>query len=163
MREAEPNRAPGPRCHGIDVTPRRAAIAAGAWCVVFGAVHVYWALGGRAGLGTSAADADEAFSTPWFWAYNAAVAVLSIGGAIVAAATSMGIPPRTARRLRGLSRVAGGVLLVRGGLGTVLLLVDLVAGGLESMPAPVLVAVEPGFVAGGLAFTAVGRAGRAAQ
>ncbi len=141
----------------------RAAIAAAAWSILFGAVHVYWALGGRAGLGATAAEADEAFATTWFWAYNAAVALLSLGAAVVAASTAVATSARTARLVRGASWVAAGVLVARGGLGTVLLVIDLAAGGLDRTPPLVLVLIEPAFIVGGLAFAAVARGERAHQ
>jgi hypothetical protein len=139
------------------VTRRQAAVAAAAWCVIFGALHVYWALGGRAGLGTFAGRADEALSTPWFWTYNAVIAVLSFGGAILAAATAMDTYLRGREFAQTVSRVAAGVLVLRGGLGTLLLLVDVVTEGLDTAPPLALLAVEPAFVVGGLAFAAVGR------
>jgi len=86
---------------------RRTAIAAAAWSIVFAAVHVYWASGGRGGLGAAAAEADEAFSTTWFWVYNAVVAMLSLGGAVVAASTAVTTSPRTARLLRSSRCLAG--------------------------------------------------------
>ncbi len=146
-----------------DVRSRRAAIAAATWSIVFGAVHVYWAAGGRGGLGAEAAEADKPFSTAWFWAYNAVVAMLSLGGAVVAAWTAVVTSPRTARFLRRVSWVAAWVLGARGGLGILFLLVDLGAGGPDPRPPLVLLLIEPAFIVGGLAFAAVARGERAHQ
>jgi len=140
-----------------DVRSRRAAIAAAAWSIVFAAVHVYWASGGRGGLGATAAEADEAFSTTWFWAYNAVVVVLSLGGAVVAASTAAVTSRRTARLLRRVSWAAAGVLVARGGAGIVFLLIDLAVAGLDPRPPLVLLLIEPAFIVGGLAFAAVAR------
>lgn len=136
---------------------RPAAIAAAAWSIVFAAMHVYWASGGRGGLGTAAAEADEAFSTTWFSAYNAVVAMLSLAGAVVAASTAVATSPRTARLLRRASWAAACVLIARGGLGIVFLLIDLAAGGLDPRPPMVLLLIEPAFVVGGIAYAAVAR------
>lgn len=140
-----------------NLRPKRAAIAAAGWAVAFGALHVYWASGGRGGLGATAADADEAFSTTWFWAYNAVVAMLSLGGAVVAASTVVATSPRTARLLRAASWAAAGVLVARGAVGILLLVLDLAAGGLDPRPPVVLLLIEPAFIVGGLAFAAVAR------
>ena len=142
-----------------DVHLRRVATVAATWSIVFAAVHVYWAFGGRGGLGATAAEADEAFSTTWFWAYNAVVAMLSVGGAVVAASTAVATSPRTARLLRGASWAAACVLVARGVLGIVFLLIDLAAGKLDPMPPLLLLLIEPAFIVGGLAFAAVARNG----
>jgi hypothetical protein len=142
-----------------DVHFRRVATAATTWSIVFAAVHVYWASGGRGGLGETAAEADEAFSTTWFWAYNAVVAMLSVGGAVVAASTAVATSPRTARLLRGACWAAACVLVARGVLGIVFLLIDLAAGKLDPMPPLLLLLIEPAFIVGGLAFAAVARNG----
>jgi len=146
-----------------DVRSRRTAVAAATWSIVFAAVHVYWASGGRGGLGTAAAQADQAFSTTWFWAYNAVVAMLALGGAVVATSTAVVTSRRTARVVRAASWAAACVLVARGGLGLVFLLIDLAAGGLDPRPPLVLLLIEPAFIVGGLAFAAAARARKPAS
>ncbi len=80
---------------------------------------------------------------------------LSLGAALAAAGTAVRTSPHTLRLLRRVSWVAAGVLLARGGLGTLLLLIDLAAKNLDPAPPLLLLLVEPGFLLGGLAFAAV--------
>ena len=120
----------------------------GGWSLVFAAPHFYWALGGRAGLGAQAAAANAALEQSWFAIYNLAAGCLGILGALVGAvlATTWG-GRRVRLRLLVVATIACVVLLLRGALGLTLLL----AGTVDDQ-APVLVAIEPWFVLGGLAF-----------
>jgi hypothetical protein len=86
-----------------------------AWSLVFAAPHLYWAAGGRAGLGVEAAAADAALARTPFFVYNLAAAGLAIGGAIVAVVLAGSSAGSRVRR-------------------------------------PLLLAIEPWFLAGGLAF-----------
>lgn len=130
------------------------------WSVVFVVPHLYWALGGRAGLGTDRATADAAFDRPWFVAYNLLTVVLTVVGAgLCVAWTRPGRAAPRVDRLRQLALVGAVVLLLRGGVGLVLLLVGSALGD-EPWPTPVLVAVEPWFVVGGLLYLLVHRRGR---
>lgn len=60
------------------------ALLAGAWSVIFAALHFYWALGGRAGLGAQTAAADAALQQGWFAAYNLTAGCLGLLGAAMA-------------------------------------------------------------------------------
>lgn len=137
---------------------RRAAVAAVLWSAAFAAIHVYWASGGRRGLGTVATEADDALATGWFAVYNAGVAVLSIGAAVAAAAAGLRrTSDRVLRLVRTLFLAAAAVLLVRGCVGIAALLADAVNGGRGPAPPLILVLIEPSFVVGGLAFASVAR------
>jgi hypothetical protein len=126
-----------------------------AWCVLFAALHIYWAVGGDAGLASSA-GADLATHRPlWFVLLGLwGVALLLLAGA----AFSIGM---TRWRLRGRLRrgalilgwLGGAVLLTRGLLLEVVLLTG--AGGIRSAVGPLethwsLVLWNPWFVVGGL-------------
>lgn len=126
------------------------------WCLVFAAPHLYWAAGGRAGLGAEAAAADAALATPWFAAYNLTTAVLSVAGAVLGVGFARGLPDVARRAARAALGVASVLLLVRGLIGTVGLVVAVAGPGLTSPP--VLVAVEGWFLLGGLLFGALYRA-----
>ena len=92
------------------------------WSLLFAVPHLYWALGGRAGLGPEAAAADAALGKTAFFIYNLAVTGLAICGATIAVVLPRG---RTGPRLRGFLLLAGAVgsalLLVRGAVGVTLL------------------------------------------
>lgn len=62
------------------------------WSLVFAALHVYWAVGGRAGLGPDAAEADAALARTPFFIYNLAAAGLALGGAAIAVVLARGRP-----------------------------------------------------------------------
>ena len=123
------------------------------WSLIFAAPHFYWALGGRAGLAGQAAAADVALQQTWFAAYNLAAGCLAIAGAVVAAALTLGW---SSRRIRcGLliaTAAASVVLLIRGLLGLTLLAVSLLQGTFDAQMPLVLVAIEPWFLLGGLAY-----------
>ncbi|MGQ0575064.1 MAG: DUF3995 domain-containing protein [Pseudonocardia sp.] len=134
-----------------------------AWSVVFAAPHVYWAAGGRGGLGDSSAAADAALATPWFAAYNLVVTVLALAAALVASGLARGRFGPGARRWFALVAAAGAVaLLARGALGVGLLLAGVPTGTASPGTAPVLVAIEPWFLVGALAFGGLARSLRLA-
>lgn len=58
------------------------AYAACAWGLLFAALHFYWALGGRAGLG----DAPDITERTWFLVYDVVAGILSLVAAAVAMA-----------------------------------------------------------------------------
>jgi Protein of unknown function (DUF3995) len=125
-----------------------AALVLAIWCATFGALHAYWAVGGRLGLGETSAEAETAFEQPWFAAYNGAVIVLSAAGTALAIAVRTGhLQPR--RSVVALLMVTGAVLLLRGAVGWVSLLATVVTRGNWNSPF-LLIAVEAWFVAGGI-------------
>ena len=128
-------------------------ILVGIWSLVFAAPHFYWAGGGRAGLGAQAAAADAALQQSWFAAYNLAAGCLGVAGVVVAfvLATTPG-GGRVRRLLLMASAVASAVLLLRGALGLALLGVSALNGAPDEQTPAVLLAIEPWFVLGGLAF-----------
>lgn len=120
---------------------------------MFAAQHFYWALGGRAGLGAQAAAADAALQQSWFAVYNLAAGCLGILGAVVAyvLATSRG-GRRLRRWLLVAAAIGGVILLLRGMLGLALLGARMFSGTSDEQTPLVLLAIEPWFVLGGLAF-----------
>jgi Protein of unknown function (DUF3995) len=157
---------PEPRSSGLTrtfwkVTPSRGrsspgvlwAAAVSTWSVVFAAPHFYWALGGRAGLAGQAAAADVALQQSWFAAYNLVAGCLAILGAMVAAVLTLGWGGRRVRRCLLIATAAASVvLLVRGLLGVTLLGVSLVGGTFDEQTPTILLAIEPWFLLGGLAY-----------
>ncbi|WP_299053538.1 hypothetical protein [uncultured Nocardioides sp.] len=131
------------------------------WCAVFAVPHLYWAAGGRAGLGASAADADAAFATPWFAAYNAATVVLCLAGIGLGVVDLSGLSGRTrlAVRFRRVLLVLGVLLALRGAVGVTGLALEAATTGGVSSP-PVLVAVEGWFLLGAVVLLGLARAGR---
>ena len=130
---------------------RRAGLVVAAWSLVLLVPHLDWAAGGRGGLGSQSGAADAAFDQPWFAAYNLAACLLTLTGGAWAAAEAAGVlDSRGRRRLRRAAWAAGVLLLLRGLLGVSLLGSGVVTG--ESLPPPVLVAVEPWFLLGGVAY-----------
>lgn len=114
-------------------------------------------MGGRAGLGSQAAAADRALGQSWFASYNVLAAVLAIAGAILAAALAIrrgtdAVSGRWARRLSILVGLGGVVLLLRGVVGVTLLAVDALTGSRNEPSPPLLLAIEPWFVLGGIAY-----------
>ena len=123
------------------------------WSLVFAAPHVYWALGGRAGLAGQAAEAEAAFEQTWFAAYNLVAALLAIAGAVVSVVLTRGPGGPRLRRYLLMATAAGGVaLLARGALGMTLLAVGALQGGPEDPVPLILLAIEPWFLVGGLAY-----------
>ncbi len=128
-------------------------VLVGAWSLGFAAPHFYWALGGRAGLGVQAAAADAALQQSWFAIYNLAAGCLGILGAVVAVAlATMWGGRRVPRWLLVAATVACIVLLLRGALGLTLLGASVLSGTFDEQAPLVLLAIEPWFVLGGLAF-----------
>lgn len=102
------------------VLARLVAALAGAWACVFAVLHVYWAGGGRAFIG-STPQADAAFARPTFAIYNGVVAVLCVAGVAVAIVLLDVLrPPRRILTLAVFAAwLAGALLLARGGVGVV--------------------------------------------
>jgi len=134
------------------------AVAALVWSAIFAAVHLYWAAGGRGGLGGSSDEADVALATGWFQLYNLVTAVLALAGAALAALLLRpGVSQRATRWIARLAAVAAVVLLLRGVLGVVMLVIETLGDG-PSEPRPMLLLlVEPWFVLGGIVFGGVWR------
>lgn len=123
-----------------------------AWSLAFAALHLYWAAGGREGLGVEAPAADAALSQPSFFAYNVLVGVMAVVGAAVAVML-VRRPPAGIGVVRAAAWAACVTLSLRGAVGLVGLAVDFAGGGTT---APVLlVAIEPWFLLGGLLYGAL--------
>jgi hypothetical protein len=122
------------------------------WSLAFAAPHLYWASGGRAGLGSQAVAADIALQQSWFAAYNVAAGGLAICGAAVAVLLTTGRGRRVRRWLLVVTGTAAVVLLVRGVLGLSLLTVSLLRGTSDEQAPLILLLVEPWFLLGGLAY-----------
>lgn len=128
------------------------AAAVGLWAAVFAALHWYWALGGRAGLGDAAVEADRALATGWFTGYNVGVATAStMLCALAIPAARDYVVTRNGRALTSLALLSAVVLLGRGAVGVVLLAPDALDGTAWQQPW-VLLLVEPYFVLGGILF-----------
>lgn len=125
---------------------RPAAAATGVWSLAFAVLHLYWAFGGRAGLGGAAAAADAALARPGFAIYNWTIVALSFVGVIVAVSA---VRARAMPLAIPLTTLASAILLVRGTFGMMLLLLDPNADGEHPL---LLVVIEPSFVVGGIAF-----------
>lgn len=135
-------------------------MAAALWSGVFAAPHLYWAFGGRAGLGSDTAAADRALSSVSFAVYNGATAIAAVLATALALAWTTRRPAgRGATVTMWVTGMAAVVLGARGGLGLTLLGVDGLRG--EPWPPPLLVAVEPWFVLGALVWWRVHRLLRA--
>lgn len=132
--------------------------AAGAWSVLFAAPHFYWAAGGRAGLGSQAAAADAALAQTWFAAYNLAAGGLGVLGAVLAFTLSKRWGAGRWRRwLLAAAALAAAVLVLRGVVGLTLLVRDFEGAVLNGHVPPILLAIEPWFVLGGLTFGLMAR------
>lgn len=128
-------------------------VLAGLWSLVFAAPHFYWALGGRAGLGDQAAAADAALQESWFAAYNLAAGCLAVLGAVVATVLAMDRGSQRVRRWLLVAAAAGSVmLLLRGAVGLTLLAVSELDGRPDEKTPAILIAIEPWFVLGALAY-----------
>ena len=82
------------------------------WSLVSAAPHLYWAAGGRGGLGAESRAADTALTQGWFLGYDLRAAVLARTGAAVTVwlttvRTDDGPVPRWLRR----ARLAGALVL----------------------------------------------------
>lgn len=131
------------------------AYLAGAWCVIFAVVHVYWATGGNAGLASSAGHElatrmPVSFVLLGLWG----TALLLAAGAVLCAGLARWRPHGWAKRaMAAASWLAGALLLARG------LLLEIVlptgAGGVASSVGPSetrwsLVLWNPWFIVGGV-------------
>ncbi len=126
-------------------------VAVGVWSLVFAVPHGYWAAGGRAWLGTRTTAADAAFDQLWFFVYNLVLIVLAVCGVVVALVLAGGRGGFLLRRwLVFAATLAGIALLLRGGLGVIMLVADLASAALDNRTPPVLLIIEPYFVLGGL-------------
>lgn len=136
---------------------RLPAVAAGAWCAVFAALHLFWALGGSTGLASSAGrDLAERRPAAFVVFGLCGVAVLLVGGIGVlwVADGRTGSRGWTRRAVVCLGLV-GAVLTLRGVLLEVLLWLD--AGGLRTAVGTLetrwsLALWDPWFVLGGVLF-----------
>jgi hypothetical protein len=135
---------------------RRAALWCGlaaAWSLLFAALHFYWAASGRAGLGAQAGAADAALRQAWFAGYNLIAAALAVLGSFVAVGLARRWGGARLRRLLLAAAAVGCIaLILRGALGVVLLLADLLRGRYDETTPVLLVAIEPWFVLGGIAY-----------
>lgn len=123
------------------------------WSLVFAGLHFYWASGGRAGLGAQAVAADAALQRSWFAAYNLAAGCLGLLGAVMALVLARhGGGHRVRRWLSRAAAAASVILLVRGFPGSTLIAVSLLKGTFDPRTPAVLLAIEPWFVLGGLAY-----------
>lgn len=164
----------------VDPARWRWGYSAAGWALLFAGLHVYWALGGRAGLASSAGR-DLAVNRPlWFvvfglWGVALVLLALAALGVLLARTGGRGRPAGTgaggllagtgargllARLARPLGWLVGGVLLLRGVWVQVLLLTG--AGHVARTVGPEqvhasLVWWDPWFVAGGLVFLLAAR------
>lgn len=133
---------------------------AGSWSAVFAGVHVYWALGGAAGLAESAGVELASTRPGWF----VGVGLWGVAGVLVVAATGLGVlahlpargyPLRPWRLAFQVIALTGALLLLRGLVLELALLLDV--DGLASAVGPEqtrwsLLLWNPWFIAGGAAF-----------
>jgi hypothetical protein len=130
------------------------------WCLVFAAVHVFWALGGRTGLASSAGAELAARRPVSFVVFGLwGVAAVLTAGALLAAWAAWGQPrARWLRGLRILAVVVAAGLLLRGVLVEAALAANL--GGVRQQVGPLethwsLILWNPWFIIGGLSFLAL--------
>lgn len=131
---------------------KRSRVVAGLaviWSAVFTGLHLGWALGNRAFLGSSPA-AEAAFVRPSFAIYNDVVVILCAIGIVIPACVlaPRHLPTRVLRVAMVLCRVACVLLVLRGGIGVVQTLLGL-------GPAPENSAAynfDPWFLLGGVLF-----------
>lgn len=122
---------------------RWAAAAACTWCVLFGAPHLWWALGIRTGFPGGSASYEVFMGSAWRYIYDIVVVVLSVVGFLVARELVRPAHPAARPWLpRTLARTACVLLTLRGVAG---MLVD-------GRSDPVW---WPTFLAGGILFGAV--------
>ena len=133
------------------------------WCLIFAAVHIYWALGGSTGLAESA-GADLAEQRPAifviFGLWGVSAVLLAVGCLVIQLDPARW--PRSWRRLSvGAVAVVAVLLLLRGIALEAVLLLDV--GGVASSVGPAettwsLLGWNPWFVLGGVGFLALARA-----
>jgi Protein of unknown function (DUF3995) len=142
---------------------RRWCVLVAVWSAMFAAPHLYWAVGGRTGLGTQTAAADAALSQAWFAMYNLAAATLALGGGLAACLVALGRLRRVRRGLRATAGVVGLLLVVRGAAGLTLLGIGLLRGTGDATTPTVLLLIEPWFVGGGIAYAGMARSLRVTE
>lgn len=121
------------------------AYAAFAWALVFMVPHLYWALGGTAGLGDESIEGVLAV-------INYAGIVLSIVAAALALALVRPLGASVSRRLLLVGAWGACVLLsLRGGVGLIQDIAIALGASDEGVPALVLI-FEPLFLIGGILF-----------
>jgi Protein of unknown function (DUF3995) len=135
-------------------TMPKVALYAVAWCCVFAAVHLFWAVGGSTGLASSAgtdlaARRPTAFVILGLWGVAGSLLLTAVG--IVAVGTRRQ-DSRVARVGAWTVALAGSGLLVRGIAVEVLLAADI--GGIRAAVGPLqtrwsLILWNPWFVLGG--------------
>jgi hypothetical protein len=132
-------------------------MGAAAWCAVFAAVHLFWAVGGTAGLASSAGRELAERRPVSFVVFGLfGVAVLLLAGIALVMLTSGRIGPERLSRVAGLvAAVVGVTLVIRGAALEVLLATG--AGGLRTTVGPLetrwsLALWNPWFALGGALF-----------
>lgn len=133
--------------------PRHWGYLTAGWCVLFAALHVYWAAGGALGLASSA-GVDLATRRPWWFVLGglwgvAAVLLAGAGFGVGLARWTFSGTPR--RLVVALGWLGGGLLVVRG----LVLEVLLATGPLAAAVGPAqtrwsLLLWNPWFVLGGV-------------
>jgi hypothetical protein len=130
------------------------------WCLVFGVVHVFWALGGDAGLASSAGSRLAAERPAMFVAFGlwGVAGVLACGALLAGYASWFARKLPALRVLKVLALVVGFGLVARGLLVEVALAVNL--GGVRQGVGPLetrwsLALWNPWFMIGGWCFLAL--------
>lgn len=138
------------------------AYGAPAWCAAFAALHVYWALGGNAGLASSAgADLAARRPAPFVLVGLWGTAMLLLLGAGFSVALARGRPRRRLRRLAAVTGwLVGAALLARGVVLEFVLITG--AGGIAASVGTdetrwSLLLWNPWFALGGAAFLSTAR------
>lgn len=133
------------------------AVGAAAWCVVFAAVHLFWALGGTAGLASAAGPDLAAQRPPAFVVFGlfGVAALLLAGAGLVMIAGSVIETARLSRPANLVIGTVGVVLTIRGLALEALLEADV--GGLRTSIGPLesewsLTLWNPWFAIGGSLF-----------
>lgn len=144
------------------IEPRRRVwsvptVGAAAWCAVFAAVHLFWAVGGTVGLASSAGQELAERRPAAFVAFGLfGVAALLLAGIALVMVASGGIASQRLSRVAGvLLAVVGIALVIRGVALEVLLATD--TGSLRATVGPLesrwsLALWNPWFATGGLLF-----------
>ncbi len=133
------------------------ARGAAAWCAVFAAVHLFWAVGGTTGLASSAGPELADRRPAGFVVFGLyGVAVLLLAGIALVMVASGGIGSLRLSRVAGVVlAVVGAALVIRGVALEVLLATD--SGGLSGAVGPLetrwsLALWNPWFAIGGALF-----------
>ncbi|HKS06608.1 MAG TPA: hypothetical protein VJR92_09880 [Gemmatimonadaceae bacterium] len=94
--------------------------AACAWTVVFGAPHVWWALGIPAGFPGGRESYEFFMSSTWRYVYDLVVVALCVLAFVIARILDAPTPKRAARRLSYIGAwIASGMLSLRGVAGMI--------------------------------------------